>query len=74
MPTYRPTASDSIELLEADSCRVEGAHSVLRGTAYVMGRPREVVVRRVPRLVLVEQVLEGIEDVSVDNPSWASPV
>ncbi len=73
MPTYRLTTPDSIELLEADSCRVEGAHSVLRGAAYVMGRPREVVVRRVPRPVLVEQVLEGIEDVSVDNPSWASP-
>jgi hypothetical protein len=71
VPTYRLTAPDSIELLEADSCRVGGAHSVLHGTAYVMGRPREVVVRRVPRLVLVEEVLEGIEDVSVDEPSRA---
>ena len=38
MPTYR------LKLLQADSVRVEGIHTVLRGTAYVMGRPREVVV------------------------------
>jgi hypothetical protein len=28
----------------------------LRGTALVMGQPREIVVRRVPRHVLVEEV------------------
>jgi uncharacterized protein YcsI (UPF0317 family) len=73
VPTYRLTTPDSVELLQADSCRVEGAHTVLRGTALVMGRPRELVVRRVPRPVLVEEVLEEIEDVPVDEPSGASP-
>ncbi len=52
MPTYRSTRPDgSSELLEADSCRVEGIHTVLRGTAYVIGRPRDFVVRRMPRWV-----------------------
>ncbi len=38
MPTYRlTTPGQPDELLEADSARVEGIHTVLRGTAYVMG-------------------------------------
>ena len=69
MPTYRLTTPDSVELLQADSCRVEGVHTVLRGTAYVMGRAREVVVRRVPRAVLVEEVLEEAGLTS----SWSVP-
>jgi hypothetical protein len=73
VPTYRLTTPDNVELLQADSCRVEGVHTVLRGTAHVRARPREVVVRRVPRPVLVEQVLEGFEDAVVDRPSWAHP-
>ncbi len=61
MPTYRLTPpGQPYELLEADSARVEGIHTVLRGTAYVMGRPREVVVRRVPRNVRVELVDEDL--------------
>ena len=57
MPTYRlTTPGQPDELLEADSARVEGIHTVLRGTVRVMNRPREVVVRRVPRSVLVELV------------------
>jgi hypothetical protein len=60
-PTYRlPSPAGSTELVEAESCRAEGAMTVLRGTAYVMGRPREVVVRRVPRHGLVEEVLEEV--------------
>ncbi len=58
------------ELLEADSARVEGIHTVLRGTAHVMGRPREVVLRRVPRRVLVALVDHAGP---VDNHSWAAP-
>lgn len=59
MPTYRLTPSgQQSELLDADSCRREGAHTVLRGTALVMNQPREIVVRRVPADVLVEEVAE----------------
>lgn len=55
MPVYRLHSPGSPpELLEADSARVEGIHTVLRGTALVMGRPREVVLRRVPASVRVE--------------------
>ena len=47
MPTYHLTAPDNtVELLQADSARREGIHTVLRGTAYVMGKPREVVLRK----------------------------
>lgn len=54
MPTYRlsmPGQPD--ELITADGWCVEGAHTVLRGPAYVMGRPRDIVVRRVPMTVTV---------------------
>lgn len=44
------------ELLEAESCRRERAHTVLVGTSYVVNRPREIVVRRVPATTLVEEV------------------
>ncbi len=57
MPVYRLTPpTGATELLEADSARVEGIHTVLRGTVLVMGRPREVVLRRVPGGVRVERV------------------
>ncbi len=57
MHVYRLTRpTGRAEMLDADSARVEGIHTVLRGTAYVMGRPREVVLRRVPSNVSVEQV------------------
>ncbi len=71
MPTYRLTAADnSVELLHADSARREGINTVLRGTAYVMGRPREVVVRRAPQNVCVEVVDElEVEDAHF----WATP-
>lgn len=60
VPTYRLTPSDEPpELLEADSCRREGIHTVLRGTVLVMGRPREIVLRRVPAHVLVEEVVRS---------------
>ncbi len=71
MPVYRLTPpTGPAELLEADSARVEGIHAVLRGTAYVMGRPREVVLQRVPRSVLVEPVGDAAP---VDDRSWTAP-
>ena len=58
MPVYRLTPpGQPAELVEADSCRVEGAWTVLRGTVLVMNRPREIVMRCVPAGVgAVEQV------------------
>ncbi len=56
MPFYRLTPpTGPVDLLGADSARVE-ASTVLRDTAYVMGRPREVVLRCRPSKVSVEQV------------------
>jgi hypothetical protein len=70
VPTYRLTHPDgSTELLEADSARVEGAHTTLYGTALVIGRPREVVVRRAPASVQVEPVDDGA---AVERPSWST--
>jgi hypothetical protein len=57
VPTFRVTLPDQPpELLEADYLRDEGPMKSLRGTALVMGRPREIVLRRVPSSVLVEQL------------------
>lgn len=56
MPLYRLTPPG--ELVEADSVRDEGRTVALIGTALVMNRPRDVVVRRVPQDVLVEVVEE----------------
>lgn len=47
MPTYRLTGpGQPVELVDADACRDEGAHRVLRGPVLVMGQPREVVPRK----------------------------
>ena len=54
MPMYRLTPPG--ELVEADSVRDEGRTVALIGTALVMNRPRDVVVRRVPASVVVEVV------------------
>lgn len=72
MPTYRlmTNPNGSTELLQADNDRVEGIFTVLRGTAYVIGRPREVVVRRVPSSVRVERVDNPPPGYS---PSWSQP-
>lgn len=56
MPTYLIRWPDRPEIVQADSVRLEGIHQVLRGTALVIGRPCEVVVRRVPTSVLVEEL------------------
>lgn len=54
MPTYRLTPLG--DLVDADSVRQEGIHTVLRGTVLVMGRPREIVLLRLPQSVLVEKL------------------
>ena len=70
MPTYRLTEPDgSTELLEAHDARVEAGYTVLRGVALLIGLPREIVVRRVPRNVLVERVDQELP--TEDRPSWA---
>lgn len=47
--TYRPEADQHPELLEADRVDVEGgAWLVFRRTVFVIGRAREVVIRRLP--------------------------
>lgn len=57
MPIYRLHHFDRlVQLLEADSARQEGIHTMLRGTVLVMGRPREIALRCVPAAVLVEEV------------------
>jgi hypothetical protein len=69
MPVYRLTApGQQPELLEADYVRDEGRMVSLRGTALVMGRPREIVVRRVPRTVLVEELQPAALDQVVLEP------
>ena len=60
MPLYRLTPPG--ELVEADSIRDERGTVALIGTALVMNRPRDVVVRRVPASVVVEVVDDGRED------------
>ena len=48
--TYRAETHLLEEVVDADSVSSEGqAHLVLRGTALVMGQPREYVVRRLRR-------------------------
>jgi hypothetical protein len=46
--TYRPDAQHEPEVVEADAVDVEsGTHVVFRRTQLVIGRPREVVTRRI---------------------------
>lgn len=48
MPTYQIRHADGrLEHLEADDLHHDGQHLVLRGTAYVMNRPRTIVLRRI---------------------------
>ena len=56
MPTYMICWPDRPETIEAESPTLEGNHQVLRGTALVIGRPREAVLRRVPRHVFIEEI------------------
>ena len=63
MPRYRVTYSDQTsELLEADRVDVEaGTCVVLRRVVHVVGRPREVVVRRIAATAVtgVDEVAGG---------------
>lgn len=54
MPMYRLTPPG--DLVEAEGIRDEGRTVALIGTALVMNRPRDVVIRRVPSSVLIEEV------------------
>lgn len=47
-------------LVKAQSVRDEGRTVALLGTALVMNRPRDIVIRRVPSHVLIE-VVDGSE-------------
>ena len=47
--TYRPGLARDPEDVEADSVTTDSTgHVVLRATVFVIGQPREVVIRRVP--------------------------
>lgn len=53
-PYYR--LSPPGEIVEAERIVREGAFVVLRGTTLVIGKPREIVIRRVPARVTVEEL------------------
>ena len=64
MPLYRLTTPGlPDEILAAERLVVEGVHTTLYGTALVIGRPRELVVRRCLAHVRVE-VVEGERETS----------
>ncbi len=77
MPLYRLTPPG--ELIRADSARQEGIHTVLRGITLVIGKPREVVLRRVPASVTVEVVtissllMTSAGCRSSETDSWSRP-
>jgi len=54
MPLYRLTPPGDV--VDADLVRDEGSTVALMGTALVMNQPRDIVVRRVPVTVLIEEV------------------
>ena len=65
MPLYRLTVPGlPAEVLAADRLAREGQHATLYGTALVIGRPREVVVRRCAPDVLVELLDEPVQETS----------
>lgn len=66
MPVYRLTPPG--EYVEAERVDVEGAFTVLRGSTLVIGRPRQVVVRRVPATVVVEDVTGRVLDADLTGP------
>ena len=53
---YQPVAADRLAR--------EGQHATLYGTALVIGRPREVVVRRCAPDVVVERLHEPVPETS----------
>ena len=65
MPLYRLSAPGlPVEVLAADRLAHEGQHATLYGTALVIGRPREVVVRRCAPDVLVERLHAPVPETS----------
>jgi hypothetical protein len=68
VPIYRVRWSGELpELPAAGSARWDGIHTVLRGATLVIGIPREIVLRPMPRNVVVEQ---AGEDLLTDQRSW----
>jgi hypothetical protein len=45
---FTVTTRTAVLVVDAEEHRVEGAHHVFRSTRTVMGKPRLVVVRRLP--------------------------
>ena len=69
MSLYRMIAPGlPVEVLAADRATVEGPFTTLYGTALVIGRPHEVVVRRCPGQVLVELVDD--QAVETSRAAW----
>jgi hypothetical protein len=64
VPLYRLTHPDGTfeRCCQADTARHEGVHTTFRGMVLVMGRPREVVLRRVPPSVRVDEVQDAQPD------------
>jgi hypothetical protein len=62
-----PPDTSRWHLRAADTARPEGVHTTFRAMVLVMGRPREVVLRRVPRSVRADEVPVGCP-----NPSLLS--
>lgn len=56
MPTYRVSYADGrLEHVEGDHVTVEGeSHIVIRRTMLVIGKPREVVVRRIRAVDIID--------------------
>ena len=65
MPLFRLTAPGlPVEVLAAKRLARQGQHATLYGTALVIGRPREVVVRRCAPDVVVERLEEPVPETS----------
>ena len=65
MPRYRLSAAGlRVEVLAAHHLAHEGQHATLSGTAAVIGRPREAVVRQGAPDDLVEQLYEPVPETS----------
>ena len=69
--TYRPDADRAPEVVDADDVTLEGeSHLVFRRTQLVIGRPRQVVARRIVAagVLTVDECPQGVrpEDMTAD--------
>lgn len=68
MPIYRIRCpGQPPELLSADSVRVQVFTPSCAAPPLVIGIPRKIVLRRVPRNVVVE---EAGQNLPIDEPTW----